>query len=66
MRPLLVRLPEEIVRELKVRAAQKDRTVKAMVEEALRSLPSRLKSPYVFPSRSGKTPLNANNFINRV
>jgi plasmid stability protein len=36
MRPLLVRLPEEIVRELKVRAAQKDRTVKAMVEEALR------------------------------
>jgi integrase len=36
------------------------------VVEVLRSLPSRLKSPYVFPSRSGKTPLNANNFINRV
>ena len=36
MRSLLVRLPEEIVRELKVRAAQKDRTVKEMVEEALR------------------------------
>ncbi len=36
MRPLLVRLPEEIVRELKVRAAQQDRTVKEMVEEALR------------------------------
>jgi site-specific recombinase XerD len=36
------------------------------VVEVLRNLPSRLKSPYVFPSRSGKTPLNANNFINRV
>ncbi len=36
MRPLLVRLPEEIVRALKVRAAQQDRTVKEMVEEALR------------------------------
>src|SRR5262245_9098372 len=36
------------------------------VVEVLRNLPSRLKSPYVFPSLSGKTPLNANNFINRV
>jgi integrase len=32
----------------------------------LRTLPSRLKSAYVFPSRTGKTPFNANNFINRV
>lgn len=36
------------------------------VVEVLRNLPSRLKSAYVFPSRTGKTPLNANNFINRV
>ncbi len=32
----------------------------------LRTLPSRLKSPYVFPSETGATALNANNFINRV
>jgi site-specific recombinase XerD len=32
----------------------------------LRTLPSRLKSPYVFPSKTNKTPLNANNFVNRV
>jgi len=36
------------------------------VVAVLRNLPSRLKSPYVFASLSGKTPLNANNFINRV
>jgi integrase len=36
------------------------------VIEVLRNLPSRLKSPYVFLSRAGKTPLNANNFITRV
>ncbi len=36
------------------------------VTEILRSLPSRLKSEWVFPSETGNTPLNANNFINRV
>lgn len=36
------------------------------VIEVLRSLPSRMKSEYVFPSKTGKTPLNANNFINRA
>ena len=36
------------------------------VVEVLRSLPSRMKSGYVFPSETGETPLNANNFINRV
>ncbi len=36
------------------------------VMEILRSLPSRLKSEWVFPSETGNTPLNANNFINRV
>jgi integrase len=36
------------------------------VVEILRSLPSRMKSLYVFPSETGETPLNANNFINRV
>ncbi len=34
--------------------------------EILRSLPSRLKSDWVFSSETGKTPLNPNNFINRV
>ena len=36
------------------------------VLEILRALPSRLKSQWVFPSETGETPLNANNFINRV
>ena len=36
------------------------------VLEILRSLPSRLKSEWVFPSETGESPLNANNFINRV
>lgn len=36
------------------------------VMEILRGLPSRLKSEWVFPSETGETPLDANNFINRV
>jgi hypothetical protein len=32
----------------------------------LRSLPSRLKSSWVFPSVRGHTPLNAKNYMNRV
>lgn len=36
------------------------------VIEILRGLPSRTKSAYVFPSETGASPLNANNFINRV
>lgn len=32
----------------------------------LRGLPSRLRSPYVFPSETGETPLDAKNFIHRV
>ena len=36
------------------------------VRELLRSLPSRLKSPWVFPSATGETPLDARNYINRV
>ncbi len=36
------------------------------VMDILRDLPSRLKSEWVFPSKTGKTPLNANNFVNRV
>lgn len=36
------------------------------VVEILRSLPSRMKSAYVFPSKTGESPLNANNFMNRV
>jgi len=34
--------------------------------EVLRALPSRLKSPWVFPSQTGKTPLDPKNFMNRV
>ena len=36
------------------------------VAEILRGLPSRLKSEWIFPSQSGASPINANNFINRV
>ena len=31
----------------------------------LRALPSRLRSPWVFPSEAGETPLDSQNFINR-
>ncbi len=36
------------------------------VRETLRALPSRLKSEWVFPSSTGETPLDAQNFYNRV
>src|SRR5262245_60562526 len=36
------------------------------VRALLRSLPSRLKSPWVFPSATGETPLDARNYIKRV
>ena len=36
------------------------------VRSALRDLPSRLQSAYVFPSETGETPLDAQNFYNRV
>lgn len=36
------------------------------VLEILRALPCRLKSEWVFPSETGESPLDANNFINRV
>lgn len=36
------------------------------VRETLRTLPSRLKSPWVFPSGTGETALDAQNFYNRV
>ena len=36
------------------------------VLEILRGLPGRLKSEWVFPSETGESPLNANNFINRI
>jgi integrase len=36
------------------------------VMEILHASPSRLKSGWVFPSETGETPIDANNFINRV
>jgi integrase len=36
------------------------------VREILRALPSRLKSPYVFPSETGQTPLDARNYVRRL
>ena len=36
------------------------------VMEIFRALPSRLKSEWVFPSETGETPLDANNFMNRI
>jgi integrase len=36
------------------------------VRDVLRALPSRLKSPYVFPSATDETPLDARNYMNRV
>jgi len=41
-------------------------TMDDRVMEILRNLPSRLKSEWVFPNKTGNAPLNANNFINRV
>lgn len=38
----------------------------SLVREQLRSLPSRLKSRWVFPSAAGGTPLESQNFMNRV
>jgi plasmid stabilization system protein ParE len=32
----------------------------------LRALPSSLKSPWLFPSETGETPLDAKNFMSRV
>src|SRR5439155_25425729 len=37
-----------------------------VVCEVLRSLPSRLKSAWVFPSGNGTTPLDPKNFVRRV
>ena len=36
------------------------------LRELLRALPSRLKSPWVFPSETGETPIDGQNFVNRV
>jgi site-specific recombinase XerD len=36
------------------------------VVEIIRSLPSRLDSPYVFTSTNGQTPMDSNNFVKRV
>ena len=36
------------------------------VIEILRSLPSRLNSPWVFTSSNGETPMDANNFVRRI
>src|SRR5437016_4015619 len=36
------------------------------VRTILRALPSRLKSEWVFPSETGETPLDSQNFVNRV
>ena len=36
------------------------------VMEILRSLPSRLNSPWVFTSSNGETPMDANNFVRRT
>jgi len=36
------------------------------VRDILASLPSRLRSPFVFPSATGETALDSQNFVNRV
>ena len=36
------------------------------VREVLRTLPSRLKSEYVFPSTTGETPIDARNYVRRT
>ena len=36
------------------------------VRETLRTLPSRLRSPWVFPSENPATPMDSQNFVNRV
>ncbi len=57
-RTIAIRIPKSGEREY---VKMNDR-----VMEILRSLGSRLKSEWVFPSKMGNTPLNANNFNNRV
>ena len=57
-RTIAIRIPKSGEREY---VKMNDR-----VMEILRNLPSRLKSEWVFPSETGNTPLNPNNFINRV
>jgi len=39
---------------------------RASCRPGVRALPSRMKGPWVFPSRSGETPMDAQNFYNRV
>lgn len=41
-------------------------TMNDTVREILRSRPSRLKGEYVFPSSTGDTPIDAQNYVNRV
>jgi integrase len=36
------------------------------VRDILAALPSRLRSPHVFPSATGETPIDSQNFVNRV
>jgi len=57
-RTIVVRIPKSGETEY---VKMNDRVI-----EILRGLPSRLKGEWVFPSKTGKTPLNANNFVNRV
>jgi len=57
-RTIAIRIPKSGEREY---VKMNDR-----VKEIFQHLPSRLKSEWVFPSETGITPLNANNFIKRV
>ncbi len=57
-RTITIRIPKSGEKE---HVKMNDRVI-----EILRGLPSRLKGEWVFPSKTGKSPLNANNFVNRV
>jgi len=46
--------------------APKETVMNDTVREILRARPSRLKSPFVFPSETGETPVDARNYMRRT
>jgi len=58
--------PAEHPRCVPAPAAAAQLAMNDTVRTILRALPSRLKSEWVFPSETGETPLDSQNFVNRV
>jgi len=58
--------PAEHPRCVPAPAAATQLALNDTVRTILRALPSRLKSEWVFPSETGETSLDSQNFVNRV